>query len=70
MGGNPSAQLPRVLLCLHRAISRASPNSSRQSPSRPGWRGKLAHGGRPRPGRWRGDARGGAGKWCELGNQT
>jgi hypothetical protein len=70
MGGNPSAQLPRALLCLHRAISRASPKSSRQAPSRPGWRGKLERGGRPRLGRWRGDARGGAGKWCESGNQT
>jgi hypothetical protein len=70
MGGNPSAQLPRALLCLHRAISRASPKSSCQAPSRPGWRGKLERGGRPRPEWRRGDARGGAGKWCESGNQT
>jgi hypothetical protein len=70
MGGNPSAHLPRALLCLHRAISRASPKSSRQAPSRPDWRGKLARGGRPRPGWQRGNARGGAGKWCESGNQT
>jgi hypothetical protein len=69
-GGNPSAQLSRALLCLHRAISRASPKSSCQAPSRPGWQGKLERSGRPRPGRRRGDARGGAGKWCESGNQT
>jgi hypothetical protein len=70
MGGNPSAHLSHALLCLHRAISRASPNSSHQAPSRPGWRGKLARGRRPRPGRRRGNARGSAGKWCESGNQT
>jgi hypothetical protein len=58
MGGNPSALLTHALLCLHRAISLASPNSSRQAPSRPGWRGKLARGRRPRPGRRRGDSRG------------
>jgi hypothetical protein len=39
MGGNPSAHLPHALLCLHRAISRTSPKSSRQAPSVPAGKG-------------------------------
>jgi hypothetical protein len=63
------AQLLVVTLAM-RAISRARPRSSRETLFRPCWRGKLAPSGWPRPGRRRPDARRGAGKCCDEGNQT
>jgi hypothetical protein len=51
----PSPALPPILPAKHHLVP-AGEGSSR--------------GGRPRPGRRRGDARGGVAKWCESGNQT